>query len=1145
MELKLLPNWSSPAQGYIDVPGTYTTYQLNVPSSGNLWFFSNVQFVIGSVIRITQATAGTYNAKINDVYFSIFGWNIVVEPINGTADLSAITQIEEPYYDEGAFQLDGVIEILLNFRIFDLKELKRSSTFTKTVDIPFTKNNDKIFTQIFNINVTNGFNPKKKSDCTITDGGILIASGYLQVQEIDLPNKLYKCVFYGETKNLFDDIGDKFVFGNSDRADNLNFDDTVHNKVKSEIEASWNNQRDYVYTMIKTNTNQITSGEINTTGIPTTKLYPQLRVKYVIDKIFAKWGYEYDSNFFNSDLFKDLLIMPSFEKPTGDAFVEYQASTNYRIYEREILKIPFTTQIVDQYGNSYNSGTGRFKIPFRDRFTLSCGFGFLWGWGTYNDPNVARNRVGNLRLLCNIWRRGLRIVTNLNLGQVDELIDIDPNNVSQVYNNDTDGLTLNHVPIPFDFLAEDEIEFFLNLPKTGIEGDVQIPFFSGTASYLMTDNSSINIHNDNYTPWLAIENELFSTNLLPTFLNVKQVDIIGDVIKMFNLYIKPDKTNSRKFIIEPRDDFYKRGKTVTNLNYDVNSVQISYLNDLAARKYLFSYASDNDYANKTFQDANKGRIYGDAQIELDNDFLNNERKISLVAAPTQFTPRPEFLNVTLPSIQNEDLTKATTSFKTRYWWYCGQEQARIVSASFSVPTTIKFKLNTTATQSAVFTYSNFPATSNNYSYGDRTSDSLLFAINGGTTKENSLYYNYYENEIETYADQNSHILTLEVELNTKILQSIDFNDLFYFEIGGNSQYYTLLSIDNYDPTQTTMATMKFLTYYDFRSAKPKRNRFIDTGGYVGQVGIGDIGIKPGDLYPDLGGGVKGGGSNTGDGIGTIKNGLFTGTNNAFAGDNETIILNGDNNIFADSVQKAFVFGDNNNIESSNIVTFDSGKTYSTANQFAFGDFNPVLGQRDINTFTNSTDGMMVWGGTSQGLYVYGGGTFSYIGGGTQGVIGGSSGSSGSSGSDGTSGTSGTSPTIDTYQWFLSTNQKFATASTYFNLDTWTDSTGGTWFVSAQVYTGATAGSGDIQQTMSVRISDGGGVTYASAESNVNFPLNAYTTINLSTIVTTSAGNQVVLEIASNGASGFQVFNSLETNPTADKSTQWNIFRLSY
>jgi len=108
----------------------------------------------------------------------------------------------------------------LTKEIKDLYEPDKSqSDFTKTIKIPGTQNNDKIFSNIFDINhsviatsqFTSDFNPNLKVNCILLKDGIPQIKGYLQLTNIILLDE-YKCdyevIVIGRNANLFQDLGD-------------------------------------------------------------------------------------------------------------------------------------------------------------------------------------------------------------------------------------------------------------------------------------------------------------------------------------------------------------------------------------------------------------------------------------------------------------------------------------------------------------------------------------------------------------------------------------------------------------------------------------------------------------------------------------------------------------------------------------------------------------------------------------------------------------------------------------------------------------------------------------------------------------------------------------------------------------------------
>jgi hypothetical protein len=919
MEIKIVPNYNT--QDYINIPGIYTPFQ-NVGDQSEI--YASVDIGVNKKVRVTQTGGNVFFGTVQSV-LPIITYFTTIKRTSGTMLIAnQIISIDEVLDNTASFYLDGTIEILLNYKIFDLKELKRSTPFTKTIDVPFTQNNDKIFTQVFNVNVDDGYNPKKRSNCQITDGGVLIVSGYIQVQEVDIPNKLYKCVFYGEFKNLFDDMGIKLIFGNQEPTDNLNFDDIIHNKFQSEIEASWIGDREYVYGFVQ-------NGSINfspTTGAPLSadNLYPYVRAKYVFDKIFSKYGYTYESEFLNSNLFYNVLSLPSIRKTNGTEVIKYSFDPLTGTYSigtySAIVSPPLDSQVIDIYGSSYNIPTYRFKIPYSsDNFKINYNIN-VKGYGGTASPG-SQNQVfkpqrvtdKSIEVLLSIYRRGILVKGP----------DVIGSEIEDEANNPGGGWIYTAieninaiVPINYNFLQGDEILLQLRVSSKNFN-------YVGVKK----ENGTL----DDYPDFISIISSDYLQNLLPIFQGIKQSDFLGDIFKMFNLYIRQDKYNPYRFFIEPRDAFYESGKIIDYIDYDYESTNISYLTDVAAKNYMFSYSSGDDVANKQFQDQYPGRIYGDASIRLDNDFLNNEKKIQLISAPTIL--EKEFYNVYVPSVRNPSSSTDLKGFKNRFLFYTGLQGY----INNNQPASRSITMKTGLTSSATLNYANFPAVDVFSEYRNKISPSLLFSNSSSSQiKEPSLYYTYYQNEIETYIEPLSHILTVDAYMNTNIFSRINFNDKFYFEVNGNAQYYILLSIENYNPAEKGMVRMKFLSYRIFKN-RAKRDQYA----------IGDVAIDIGN--------------------GGIGQDLIGGGSDNIVTDNYKYQVLGENNIIDRGKKSVFIYGDNNYISSNNIVSYDSNATQSVSNTFNFGQFNPVLKEQSYTGVT-ATPGMIIYGGTGL-LHMYG------------------------------------------------------------------------------------------------------------------------------------------------------------------------------
>ena len=156
------------------------------------------------------------------------------------------------------------ISIPVNFTILDIREPeKRKTNWSKTVTIPGTQNNNRIFSHIYELgadgwtsigstNFYEGFNPNLRLECIVLNDGVQVLKGNLQLKRItkdNFGNVEYEIAISGDLSSLFFDLG-------SAKLSDLDFSEWDHDWNKDNIEKSWSgisslNRQDY---------NSITSG---------------------------------------------------------------------------------------------------------------------------------------------------------------------------------------------------------------------------------------------------------------------------------------------------------------------------------------------------------------------------------------------------------------------------------------------------------------------------------------------------------------------------------------------------------------------------------------------------------------------------------------------------------------------------------------------------------------------------------------------------------------------------------------------------------------------------------------------------------------------------------------------------------------------
>jgi hypothetical protein len=202
----------------------------------------------------------------------------------------------------GSIDMYDDVSTPLNFSIADIRfPEKRNSNYSKTIKIPGTKNNNLLFGNIFDVNVTDGsFNPnaKVKGILTIDDENQI--NGYIQMLSITIndDSKIeYEVMILGNVGNIFNALGTAELTA-------LDLSDYDHTYDYATQVASWTNTyvNGYCYPLIDYGfDNDLSKVDVE-------HLLPALFLRTYIDKIFQSVGYTYTSSFFNIDYFKKLIV---------------------------------------------------------------------------------------------------------------------------------------------------------------------------------------------------------------------------------------------------------------------------------------------------------------------------------------------------------------------------------------------------------------------------------------------------------------------------------------------------------------------------------------------------------------------------------------------------------------------------------------------------------------------------------------------------------------------------------------------------------------------------------------------------------------------------------------------------------------------
>ena len=684
--------------------------------------------------------------------------------------------------------------ILINKSIADIREPEsRRSDWSKTFTLPGTKANNKLFTHLFDLNLsirntsaTNfspDFNPNLKADAILQVDEVTQIEGFIRLLSIkvnDFNQIEYECSMHGQLADLFAKVADA-------KLGSLDF--TAYNHIMSDtnIFNSWNTS------IIKNS-----SGYVNFSGgapigegyvygwidngtyadyrrLYTDNMTPYLYAKTVVDAIFSGTGYSYSSgSFFNTAQFKRLVVPCPTKSPIlSDAQVlerQFQANSSGATSYNYGQKINFTNEISDP-SNQYNTTTSTFT-------------------------NAYSGQKYDFFFYCNATQTGLTVGGDY-MDAFDLYINGAYAKTAEVYYRPTSS-TQN-----IDYTFE-----FSNI-KLNLNDTVEI-YYKGNyvyaAGYYGGPSGSIQINSGSKFLNGLVESsygygETMDFTGFFTGVETKQREFMRDIFTMFNLYIEASDIE-KQLVIMPREEFLQSTVRNWTAKRDLSQpLEITPMGELEASRYLFTYKEGGDEGNKDYKD-NYSRVYGDRQILVQNDFLKETKKIETSFVPTIIVKAPNEVDKYFPDIATNDGNQQMGDLRILQYKAITCQPYFVTNGSFRgglpVPTF---------------------ATKTIYPYMGHLDDPLQSTsdVNFGLPRfiglppttpitNNNLFNAYWSKYLQEITDKDSKIVKGSFYLTPADMEKLSFRDLYYFD----NNYFRLNKVEDYDPINPSVNICEFL-----------------------------------------------------------------------------------------------------------------------------------------------------------------------------------------------------------------------------------------------------------------------------------------------------------------------------------------------
>jgi len=701
----------------------------------------------------------------------------------------------EIYLENNRLDLSQDLSSEFTYAIDDIQDFAaRNTGFSKTIILPGNAVNNKLFGHIFEFNNANfydntqdnvgyNFNASKSADCVIYVDKIQIFKGILRLLTITIDNGTieYECVVFGELGGFVNAIGNK-------KLEELDFSQYDHAWNYDNIVTSWEQASGttasgmgYYYPLI--DYGQVSHS--NKKNWHFSAFRPALFVREYLDKIITNSGYTYESNFFDTNFFKRLVIPNNQRDIKKSTTTGLNAAATVATYTNvgEIAWTPISL--------------GNFTInAAQEIFTYTSATPFT---GTIDWTLTGEVLETGTILIFDLLKNGAQIATYTASPNAGDFFSF----LIQLTNQ--------------TFSQNDTLSVYMN---TDIRG-LGVSIIEGSLSIISNTPQLVPL---GYGDTIAIN------DTLPK--GIFQKDFVASIVKMMNLYIVEDTTKEKHLIIEPYVDFYQRPNVFLQVgdleeNFLVNNTDLLLLEDalgqnvdwsykvdrakaikltpmgeLNGRYFEYKYKNDNDYYNEDYT-KRYNQSYADYLEDTGFEFSTDKQTAEVIFSPT-----------IIVGYQGED-KRFSTIFKL--------SNTQNNQSEDKVESNIRIlqvrKMTGVSTWHIRNSGGNVGAGLNDYGYAGHldnpdipTSDlnfgvpkELYFTLSNQYPSAN-MYNAFWSSYVAEITDKNSKLMSCSLYLKLSDIYSLDFSKLIYID----GSLWRLNKVIDFNPTSPDSTKCEFL-----------------------------------------------------------------------------------------------------------------------------------------------------------------------------------------------------------------------------------------------------------------------------------------------------------------------------------------------
>ena len=671
-----------------------------------------------------------------------------------------------------------------NWKFQDLNNFTAQGAFSREFRVPYSYKNQQALGALFDVNATAGienyFHYKLPAEIRVDT--LPIAAGYVRVRKVyKQQNRIneVELAFYAETPDLVRNIGEKKL---KDLGQLTSLDETVNYLNVTTATA------DRIWTILDRGQLWSEGGEEGTQSLLSSTypvyaadLTPALSWWFLFSNIVKEAGFELAAGTLETILTtywmpwcnsKDL----SFVDVANNFFFRVYNSADLFIFPAEVA-LPADVEIFDN-GSDYNPTTFLYTAPISGTFTFS------------GQLNVSNTGATDDRDIAIFYKRNAGVSTSIQSAVIPPL--------TTVNYPFTHTIVLN---------AGDTYQLLVNSANT-LFFDAKVNPGNGTTNSTFFELS-------NLVPVFGV-----AINYASNSPDMKQIDLVTDVIKMHNCAIVADRAIPNKIYIVPQNSYLGSGDTLdwTNKLDTSKDIVLSSTVDLQKAKFQFTYTAGEDIIARPYRNVN--RIYGDYEAigytvnpsTPPSDYVIGDQKVQLV---TRSTPSGVIngSGYVMPLFYNDSLEFVAPG--PRCLFEAGTVNIRMFKDSTSTVLTepIPVLNNYSVVQASV--------DDEDLNWAPETPPHFI-----NTNPYNNLFNKYWRSYMNALYSPEGRIMEASFALDLKDIVSFKFSDKIWIQ----DSYWRILEVNDYKVGMYESTQVKLLKFLeDFEDCNGVPDDMTDNG----------------------------------------------------------------------------------------------------------------------------------------------------------------------------------------------------------------------------------------------------------------------------------------------------------------------------